>query len=116
MKINELTINHFNLVVLPAMIGIGIDNSVHLYHRYLEEGLGSIYFVMKKTGLVILVTTLTSMAGFFGLAFSSHQGLYSMGITAIIGISTTYVASMLFVPMLLGILDIKKIKSQQRVI
>ena len=71
-----MKINHFNLVVLPAMIGIGIDNSVHLYQRYLEEGLGSLYFVLKKTGVVVLVTSLTSMAGFFGLAFSSHQGQF----------------------------------------
>jgi len=110
MKLFGIKINHFNLVVLPAMIGIGIDNSVHIYHRYLEEGLGSLHFVVKKTGTVVLVTSLTSLAGFFGLAFSSHQGLYSMGITAIIGITTTFIASILFVPMLLGILDINKMK------
>ncbi|MFC1585623.1 RND family transporter [Fibrobacterota bacterium] len=108
MKILDIRVNYFNLLVLPAMIGIGIDNSVHLYYRYLEEGLGSLHFVLKRTGAIICVTSLTSMAGFFGLVFSSHRGLFSMGLTAIIGICLTLIASLLFVPMVLGYFDEKK--------
>jgi predicted RND superfamily exporter protein len=108
MKISGIKVNYFNLMVLPAMIGIGIDNSVHLYHRYLEEGLGSLYFVINRTGTIITVTSLTSMAGFFGLVFSGHRGLFSMGITAVIGIGLTLAASLLFVPIVLGYYDVKK--------
>jgi predicted RND superfamily exporter protein len=105
MKILGLRLNYFNLVVLPSMIGIGIDNSVHLYTRYQEEGLGSLKFVMRRTGLLIAITSFTSIAGFFGLIFSGHRGLFSMGITAVIGISLTLIASYLFVPVILGYID-----------
>ncbi|MBF0432891.1 MAG: MMPL family transporter [Fibrobacteria bacterium] len=108
MKHINMKISYFNLVVLPSMIGIGIDNSVHLYHRYLEEGIGSLHFVLKRTGRLICITSATSAAGFFGLAFSSHRGLYAMGITAILGISLTLLASLLFVPLILSHFDEKK--------
>ena len=34
--------NLFNMVVLPVIIGYGVDDGVHLIHRYLEEGAGSL--------------------------------------------------------------------------
>ncbi len=109
MRIFSIRINYFNLVVLPAMIGIGIDNSVHLFHRYKEEGIGSLYWVLRKTGVIITATSLTSLAGFIGLGFSHHLGLKSMGLTAILGIGSTFLATLLFSPFLLGYLDSKKI-------
>jgi predicted RND superfamily exporter protein len=110
MKIFGIKISYFNLVVLPAMIGIGIDNSVHLYHRYQEEGLGSLHFVMKRTGCLISVASLTSIAGFFGLTFSSHTGLLSMGLAAVMGIGLTLLATFTFVPIVLGYFDATKSK------
>jgi predicted RND superfamily exporter protein len=107
MQLMQIKISYFNLVVFPAMIGIGIDNCVHLYHRYLEEGGGSLFFVMKRTGAIIIVTSLTSIAGFFGLVFSSHKGLYSMGFTAVTGIVLILLASWLFVPAVLGFYDVR---------
>jgi predicted RND superfamily exporter protein len=105
MKLIHLEISYYNLIVLPAMIGIGIDNSVHLYHRYLEEGQGSLYFVLKRTGWVIWITTFTTAAGFLGLLLSSHGGLLSMGVTAVAGLGFTLLASYLFIPAILGYLD-----------
>jgi predicted exporter len=44
MALLDIRINFINAVILPMIIGMGIDNSVHLMHRYLEEG-GEIPFM-----------------------------------------------------------------------
>ncbi|MFQ5769237.1 MAG: RND family transporter, partial [bacterium] len=38
----DMKFNLFNIVVIPSVIGIGVDNGVHIYHRYKEEGAGSL--------------------------------------------------------------------------
>ena len=96
-----MKLNFFNIVVLPSVIGIGVDNGVHIYHRYSEEGKGSLYYVLKTTGLAITMTTLTTIVGYSGLILANHPGLNSIGDLAVIGISLTFVAAMLVLPSLL---------------
>ncbi|MBM4388531.1 MAG: MMPL family transporter, partial [Deltaproteobacteria bacterium] len=67
MYLLDLKINLFNMVVLPTMIGIGVDNGLHIYHRYKEEGAGSIAFVLKHTGPPIFMASLTTVIGFTGV-------------------------------------------------
>lgn len=93
-------LNFFNLVVLPAMLGIGNDVGVHLTHRYRESGKGSIMRVLRSTGEHCTVGSLTTMIGFFGLLFSFHPGLRSIGQLALAGVITTLLAALFFLPAL----------------
>ncbi len=101
MFISDMKINFYNIVVLPAIFGIGIDDIVHLYHRYNEEGPGSLEKVLNSTGGAIVATTLTTLVGFSGLAFTWHAGLQSMGDLAIIGLTLCLITSILFFPAIL---------------
>lgn len=94
-------LNFFNLVVLPAMLGIGNDDGIHLVHRYRERGKGSIMKVLRSTGEHCTIASLTTMIGFFGLLFSFHPGLRSIGELAVIGAVTTLLAALLFLPALI---------------
>ncbi len=94
-------LNFFNLVVLPAMLGIGNDDGIHLVHRYRERGKGSIMKVLRSTGEHCTIASLTTMIGFFGLLFSFHPGLRSIGQLAVIGAVTTLMAALLFLPALI---------------
>lgn len=96
-----MKLNFFNIVVLPSVIGIGVDNGVHLCHRYLEEGPGSLLFVLRHTGLAIAMTTLTTIVGYSGLILASHPGLTSIGKLAVIGISSTFLTAVLVLPALI---------------
>ena len=93
--------NLFNIVVIPSVIGIGVDNGVHIYHRYLEEGPGSLYFVLKNTGLAILMTTTTTIVGYSGLILAHHPGLNSIGDLAVIGILSTFLTAIVVLPALI---------------
>jgi hypothetical protein len=100
MELVGLRLNFYNLVVLPAVLGIGNDAGVHLVHRYREEGLGSIRRVLRSTGEHVTVGSLTTMLGFAGLVLSFHPGLRSIGYLAVVGIGTTWLAAVTFLPAL----------------
>ncbi len=93
-----LQLNFYNMIVLPAILGIGNDAGVHLVHRYQEEGPGSIRRVLRYTGEHIAMGSFTTMIGFAGLLLSFHPGLHSIGELAVVGIGATLLAALLFLP------------------
>lgn len=93
-----LKFNFYNLVVLPAILGIGCDNGIHLAHRYREEGKKNMWEVLTSTGQHISIGSLTTMMGFAGLLFTIHPGLKSIGIMAVVGIGMTLISALTFLP------------------
>ncbi|SHG07332.1 hypothetical protein SAMN05443144_11837 [Fodinibius roseus] len=105
MLLTGMMFNFYNLVVLPAILGIGEDNGVHLASRYREEGERSMWDVLSSTGQHITIGSLTTMLGFSGLLFTNHPGLQSLGAMAVIGIGMTLVAALTFLPALIQLLE-----------
>ncbi|TVQ95953.1 MAG: hypothetical protein EA398_16640 [Deltaproteobacteria bacterium] len=91
----------YNMVVLPMILGVGVDGAVHIYHRYLEEGRDQMVRVLRSTGMAVLASGLTTGAGFFGLVVVSHQGVVSIGMLALFGIFSSMVAVLALMPGLL---------------
>lgn len=108
MMLTGMMFNFYNLVVLPAILGIGEDNGVHLAHRYREEGSKSMWEVLSSTGQHVTVGSFTTMLGFSGLLFTNHPGLQSIGQLAVIGIGMTLVAALTFLPALIQWLEDRK--------
>ncbi len=105
MEVFGMKLNFYNLVVLPAVLGIGNDAGAHIVHRYLEEGRGSIRAVLRSTGEHVTMGALTTMIGFAGLLLSFHPGLNTIGALAVVGIGTTLVSALVFLPALLQWLE-----------
>lgn len=103
--LQDLKLNFYNMVALPTIIGMGIDNGVHLYHRYREEGPGSMPVVIRSTGGAMFISMLTTMIGFFGLMMATHPGLNSIGRLALIGLLTCFVTAVLVLPAILEVLE-----------
>ncbi len=101
MEVFGLKLNFYNMVVLPAILGIGNDAGVHMVHRYREEGRRSLWAVLRSTGEHVTMGTLTTAIGFSGLLLSFHPGLNSMGTLAVVGLGTTLAAAIVFLPALL---------------
>lgn len=102
-----LSFNMYNLVVLPAILGIGNDNGVHLASRYREEGKKSMAAVLRSTGQHITIGSLTTMLGFAGLLLTGHPGLNSIGVLAVIGIGLTLFSALTYLPALVQLLEDK---------
>ncbi len=75
-----LRLNFFNLVVMPAVVGLGIDASIHLWHARTHDSLAA-------TGKASLIAAMTTVAGFSGLLAAHHAGLRSIGELGVVAIS-----------------------------
>ncbi|NNE39764.1 MAG: MMPL family transporter [Marinicaulis sp.] len=103
-----LPLSIMNMVILPSLIGITVDNSIHIYHRFKTDGEHySIAAIMRSTGRAAVLTTLTTLIGFGGLVTASMGGLQSMGMLAIIGFSICLIFTWLLIPGLLRFLQTK---------
>ena len=105
MAVFDLRLNFYNMIVLPAVLGIGNDAGAHLAHRYREEGPGSIRRVLASTGEHISVGSLTTAIAFAGPLLSFHPGLRTIGVLAITGLATTWLAAIAVTPAVLQFLS-----------
>jgi len=104
MEITGLQITLLNIMVIPMIIGIGIDDGVHIVHRYQIEGRNAHKPVFASTGRAILLTSITTMLGFGSLWFATYRGFGSMGIALFIGVGTCFLATVIVIPVLIGML------------
>jgi len=105
MYLFDVQLNFINAVVLPNLLAIAVDNSVHLFHRYEEEGPGSLGKVVRHTGFAAVVATLSNAAGYGALLVANHQGLRSIGQIALLGVVCTFMGTTVFFPALLALLE-----------
>jgi hypothetical protein len=108
MRLAGIPFNFANLVAVPLIIGVGIDNGVHVIHRVRLEGRQGMSVVLRHTGRAILIASLTTMIGFGSLALASHRGLASLGIVLLLGVGSCLVTSTWVLPNLLialGLVD-----------
>lgn len=105
MYLFDVQLNFINAVVLPNLLAIAVDNSVHLFHRYEEEGPGSLGKVVRHTGLAAVVATLSNAAGYGALLVANHQGLRSIGQIALLGVVCTFLGTTVFFPAMLALLE-----------
>ena len=101
MYVFDFKVNIYNIVAFPTIIGMGIDNAVHVFHRYREAGVGSLRLVLRTTGMALLATTLTTMVGFAGLVPAHHPALYWIGIVSLLGLGSCFVTAVTLLPALL---------------
>lgn len=97
----------FNVIIIPVVIGIGVDDGVHFYRHYRDAGPGldAIGRTVHLVGAAIVMTSITSSIGFGGLVITEQEGLQSMGHVAITGITTTFIATIAVLPALLWLAE-----------
>ncbi len=96
-----LRFNFANVVVVPLIIGVGIDFGVHMIHRLRSEGEKGMTVVLRHTGRAVLIAGLTTMIGFGSLSLASHRGLASLGMILVMGVGACMVAATFVLPNIL---------------
>jgi uncharacterized protein len=97
----HVPLNPANIMTLPLLIGIGVTNGIHILNRFAEEQTPSI--LARSTGKAVLVSGLTTIAGFGSLALGQHRGLQSLGYVMSTGLATCMIAALTFLPALLNL-------------
>jgi predicted RND superfamily exporter protein len=103
--------NFANVIALPLLLGVGVDNGIHMVHRNRSEpdhdrgriigGVGA-GTLATSTARAVLYSTLTTIASFGNLAFATHVGMASMGKLLTIGMFCVLAATLLLLPALLA--------------
>jgi predicted RND superfamily exporter protein len=103
-----LPLNPANIIALPLILGVGIDNGVHVLHDYLLRRREGQSTISRAIGRGVLVKALTTMIGFGTLMVSSHRGLFGLGFVLTLGVGCCMVTALVFLPAVLHLLGARK--------
>ena len=93
--------HHFSfmsITAIPLIIGIGIDNGIHLVRRYQENKGNEILVIAKASGAALIQSNLTTMVGFGALMISSFDPLVEMGLVTTLGVALALAGGLLLIP------------------
>ena len=90
----DLPLTFFNVCAFPLLLGIGVDDGIHIVARHREPDEPDPSATIGAVGIPVLVTSATTMLGFGSLTLASSPGLASLGQVAAIGVAACLVASL----------------------
>jgi len=97
MVVLGLPFNFANVIVLPMLIGMGVDNGVHLVHRH-RTNPEEVDVLATSTARAVFFAALTTVLCFGSLAFASHRGMAALGQMLTLGVVATLICYVVVLP------------------
>lgn len=116
MAIVGIKFNTLAVALVPLIMGLGVDYSVHIFHNYLNEIRAgrsvkdAIVASIKEVGLALILATITTAVSFLSFLTASVPSIRDFGILSAIGIAYTFIVAITFEAAARYILDRKGIK------
>lgn len=106
MPILNLQFNHANMVVLPLLLGLGVEAGAHIMSSYkqsceLHGGKAQLQDMLGSTGSAVFVAVLTTIFGFSVMMFAEYRAMFGLGLIMTIGMSATLALSLIVLPAVL---------------
>ena len=89
--------NLMNMMALPLILGTGVDYCIFMQLALRRHG-GDLVMARRSVGRALLLCGGTAIAGFGSLAFSSNQGMASLGKVCAVGIGANMLISVFLLP------------------
>ena len=105
--------NFANIIALPLLLGMGVDNGIHMVHRFRTAPPDDGTLLNTSTARAVVLSALTNTSAFTNLAVSPHQGTASMGVLLSVGIVLMALCTLIVLPSLLALLGSAKRRSPQ---
>ena len=99
----DVAFNFANLVVLPLLLGIGVDSGIHLVRAAHDAPDGGVGLLRSTTAAAVFFSAVTTVVSFGSLAFSPHNGVASLGVVLVTGMLITLACNLVFLPALLAL-------------
>ena len=93
--------NFANVIALPLLLGIGVDNGIHMANRHRAAPGADGNVLGTATARAVVFSAATTTVSFGSLAFSAHPGTASMGLLLTIGMIIALVSALVIMPALL---------------
>jgi uncharacterized protein len=100
MAIFNVKLNFINIVMLPSIVGIMIDHCIYLSHHILDYSKGASLKSLQETGSSIILSALTTLAGYTSLNIAHHQGIRSIARVVELGVITCTICALFMLPAL----------------
>ena len=118
MSVLGMSFTIMSVAVVPLMIGLGVDYSVHISKRYFEENRkhnidDSTMIAVKNTGKALSLALITTVIAFSSNCFSEIKPVKEFGIICALGIFYAFIVTFFFCLPVRYMID-KKNKSKWR--
>jgi predicted RND superfamily exporter protein len=100
-----------NVVLIPLVFGLGVDNGIHIVMRH-REGQGIDEVLRSSTPRAILLSGLTTLGAFGALSVSDHAGISSLGVLLSLAMIYLFFCTLLVLPALLWWRSQRQLKPQ----
>jgi len=116
MVLLQISFNMMMVAIVPLLMGLGVDYSVHLFHNYkseLNKGKTpgpAIIASIQDVGMAIFLATLTTVIAFLSFLTAGITPLRDFGVLCAFGIIYTLITALTFQTAARFILDRKKTK------
>jgi hopanoid biosynthesis associated RND transporter like protein HpnN len=97
----DIPFNFANVIVVPLLLGIGVDNGIHFVHRLRTEPPKDGNMLKTSTAQALFLSSLTTIMSFSSLSLSPHRGTATMGMLLTICMGFLIVNTLIFLPALL---------------
>lgn len=94
------SLNMANIIVIPLIFGLGVDNGIHIVERFREVGSVKAFY-QSSTPKAAILSSLTTIVTFGSLLLADHRGMFSIGFLLTIAIGFLLVYSLTVLPALL---------------
>ncbi len=89
--------NYVNVIALPLLLGIGVDNGIHIIQRF-RSATGNENPLQTSTTPAIFYSNLTTVLSFFSLTLTAHAGMSSMGWLLAVGVLFAVICTLIILP------------------
>ena len=99
------------IIVGPIVLALGVSYGLHITNRYAESKgtpREKMAEALESTGRAVLLSAITTIIGFISLALTPMKPIQTVGYSLAMGIVVVYVMTMIMVPNLTMMLDLKK--------
>ena len=80
------------MIVLPLLLGMGVDSGIHLVHRARSTGELGIELLGTSTARAVAFSGINTVASFGTLGLATHRGLATLGQLLTLGVAYTHAA------------------------
>jgi predicted RND superfamily exporter protein len=99
----DIPFNFADVIVLPLLLGMGVDSCVHMIHRARCPISHDRGVLGTSTARAVFYSALTSIFGFGTMGFASHVGLATLGQMLTLGVTYSLLCNMVVLPALISL-------------